>query len=63
MTTASSSITGREHGVGIFVSLVSRGSQADIVGLKVLFHPDVPSKSKLNFIIYTSVFKLCSGVY
>lgn len=25
---------GREHGVGIFVSLVSRGSQADIVGLK-----------------------------
>ena len=27
---------GREHGVGIFVSLVSRGSQADIVGLKVL---------------------------
>ena len=27
--------TGKEHGVGIFVSLVSRGSQADIVGLKV----------------------------
>jgi len=25
---------GKEHGVGIFVSLVSRGSQADIVGLK-----------------------------
>ena len=29
------SCLGREHGVGIFVSLVTRGSQADIVGLKV----------------------------
>ena len=34
---ANHSVTGREHGVGIFVSLVSRGSQADIVGLKVHF--------------------------
>ena len=42
-------LIGKEHGVGVFVSLVSRGSQADVVGLKVLvfnlFTPD-SAKSK-----------------
>ena len=28
-------LSGREHNVGIFISLVTRGLQADIVGLKV----------------------------
>ena len=38
------------------MSLVTRGSQADIVGLKVLFCPVIPSKSEL--LINTSIRKL-----
>lgn len=55
-------MTGQEHGVGIFVSLVSRGSQADIVGLKVIinYHSQVEGP---NAILEVVTILTSSGVY